>query len=283
MVDELKRNPSLLHLGGETRDMTIMFSDVRGFTSRSEKMTPAEVTTFINRFLTPMTRIVKAHRGYVDKYMGDAIMAFWSAPLVDAGHPANAARTALAMERELGKLNDVWADEARAANRSFEPVSIGIGVNTGSCSVGNFGSEEKLSYSVIGDDVNLASRLEGRSKVYGVTIVIGENLARRLPDWAVVELDRVRVKGKAQAVSVFTLLGDDRRELAEAITTHAAMLDAYRARRWDEAEGAIARLAADPRLPSLAALYALYRERIADHRASPPPDDWDGVETATEK
>ncbi|MBL8696933.1 MAG: adenylate/guanylate cyclase domain-containing protein [Alphaproteobacteria bacterium] len=283
LVAELKRNPSLLYLGGTVREMTILFSDVRGFTSRSEKMSPAEVTRFINRFLTPMTRIVMAHRGYVDKYMGDAIMAFWSAPLVDEDHARNAARTALEMEAELRTLNATWAAEAAAANEPFEPVAIGIGLNSGSCSVGNFGSDQKFSYSVIGDEVNLASRLEGRSKTYGVTIVLGENLARRLAGWALIELDRVRVKGKAQPVSVYTLLGEDGAPFAAPAARHAAMLESFRGARWDEAEAALAALATEPRLAPLAGLYALYRDRIAAYRAAPPPPDWDGVETATEK
>lgn len=283
LVAELKRNPALLYLGGTTREMTILFSDVRGFTTRSEKMTPEEVTRFINRFLTPMTRLVMAHKGYVDKYMGDAIMAFWSAPIPDDDHIANAARTAIEMERELVGLNATWAAEAAAVGQPYEPVAIGIGLNAGLCSVGNFGSDQKFSYSVIGDDVNLASRLEGRSKFYGVTIVIGENVARRLPGWALIELDRVRVKGKAQPVSVFTLLGDDGAAIAAAAERHGAMLQAYRRCAWDAAEALIAGLEAEPRLASLAHLYALYRERIAAYRAVPPPAEWDGVETATEK
>ncbi len=187
------------------------------------------------------------------------------------------------MTRELDRLNTVWASEAAAAGQSFDPVAIGIGLNCGQVSVGNFGANQHFSYSVIGDEVNLASRLEGRSKTYGVTLVIGENLAARLTGWALIELDLVRVKGKAKPVAVFTLLGEDARATEKLQTRHAQMLAHYRGREWDAADSACAELAAVPELASLRDLYALYRERIAAFRLAPPPVDWDGVETATEK
>ncbi len=283
LVEELARHPELLKLGGDARDMTIMFSDIRGFTARSEKLSAEALTRFINAFLTPMSALILERKGYIDKYMGDAIMAFWSAPLIDPDHVANAARSALAMASELERLNGVWGAEAAAAGESFEPVAIGIGLNCGQVSVGNFGANQHFSYSVIGDEVNLASRLEGRSKIYGVTIVLGENLAARLPGWAVLELDRVRVKGKAKPVAVFTLLGEEAGAIAELQARHAAMLDSYRGRDWDAAEAACVTLTDAPALAPLRGLYALYRERIAAHRAMPPPIDWDGVENATEK
>jgi adenylate cyclase len=283
LVEELARDPTMLKLGGDTRDMTIMFSDIRGFTSRSEKLSAAELTKFINGFLTPMTAQILQRRGYIDKYMGDAIMAFWGAPLADSEHHLNAARSALAMSAELERLNVLWAAEAAAQGVGFDPVAIGIGLNTGEVSVGNFGADQHFAYSVIGDEVNLASRLEGRSKNYGVTIVIGENLARRLDGWAVAELDRVRVKGKAKPVVVSTLLAEDGAALRPLLERHAAMLASYRARAWDDAQAAVAALESEAALQPLRALYALYRERIAAYRASPPPNDWDGVETATEK
>ena len=283
LVEELARNPALLKLGGDARDMTIMFSDIRGFTARSEKLSAEALTRFINAFLTPMSALILEHKGYIDKYMGDAIMAFWSAPLADPDHPVNAARAALAMVRELDRLNGAWAAEAAAAGESFEPVAIGIGLNCGQVSVGNFGANQHFSYSVIGDEVNLAARLEGRSKTYGVTLVLGENLAARLTGWALIELDRVRVKGKAKPVVVFTLLGEDARAIADLQARHVAMLASYRACDWDAAQAACDALAAAPMLAPLSGLYALYQERIADFRRTPPPVDWDGVETATEK
>jgi adenylate cyclase len=194
-----------------------------------------------------------------------------------------ARRSALAMSAELERLNVLWAAEAAAQGVGFDPVAIGIGLNTGEVSVGNFGADQHFAYSVIGDEVNLASRLEGRSKNYGVTIVIGENLARRLDGWAVAELDRVRVKGKAKPVVVSTLLAEDGAALRPLLERHAAMLASYRARAWDDAQAAVAALESEAALQPLRALYALYRERIAAYRASPPPNDWDGVETATEK
>jgi adenylate cyclase len=175
------------------------------------------------------------------------------------------------------------ARQAEAAGATHTDVHIGIGINSGNCCVGNLGSSQRFDYSAIGDDVNVASRLEGRSKNYGVTIVIGENLARRLEGWAVFELDRVRVKGKSKPVVVSTLLAEDAAPLRAALSRHEAMLAFYRARSWDEAEGVIAELERDPSLQPLGALYALYRERIAGFRRVPPPDDWDGVEIATEK
>ncbi len=283
LVEELARHPELLKLGGDTRDMTIMFSDIRGFTARSEKLTAEGLTNFINAFLTPMSALILEHKGYIDKYMGDAIMAFWSAPLPDPEHPVNAARSALAMMRELDRLNAAWASEAAAAGQSYDPVAIGIGLNCGQVSVGNFGADQHFSYSVIGDEVNLASRLEGRSKTYGVTLVLGENLAARLPGWALIELDRVRVKGKDKPVVVFTLLGEDARAFATLQARHMSMLASYRTLDWEAAESACDELAATPELASLRGLYELYRERIAAFRLTPPPVDWDGVETATEK
>jgi adenylate cyclase len=283
LVEELARDPTKLRLGGDTRDMTILFSDIRGFTSRSEKLSAAELARFINGFLTPMTALILERRGYIDKYMGDAIMAFWGAPLANDRHHLDAARSALAMVAELERLNERWAAEAAAQGTDFEPVAIGIGLNAGEVSVGNFGADQHFSYSVIGDEVNLASRLEGRSKSYGVTIVIGENLARRLEGWAVLELDRVRVKGKAKPVAVFTLLSEDGAELRDLTARHAAMLARYRAQDWDAAEEAVAGLEGEPAARPLLELYALYRARIAALRATPPPDGWDGVEVAVEK
>jgi adenylate cyclase len=283
LVEELARDPAKLRLGGDTRDMTILFSDIRGFTARSEKLSAAELARFINGFLTPMTAIILERRGYIDKYMGDAIMAFWGAPLENDRHGVDAARSALAMVAELERLNARWSAEAAAQGAPFEPVAIGIGLNSGEVSVGNFGADQHFSYSVIGDEVNLASRLEGRSKTYGVAIVVGENLARRLEGWAVAELDRVRVKGKARPVAVFTLLAEDEAPLRPLLALHATMLARYRARAWDEAERLLARLEGEPALRALLGVYDLYRGRIAALRAAPPPDDWDGVEIASEK
>lgn len=286
LVEVLARDPSRLRLGGEVRDMTVLFSDIRGFTTRSESMTAEELTRFLNAFLTPMTEIVLDHRGTVDKYMGDAIMAFWNAPLDDPDHAMHAAEAALAMIAALGRLNAGWQAEAAAAGRGFVAVAIGIGINSGPCCVGNMGSVQRFDYSVIGDDVNLASRLEGQCKTYGVPIVLGEKTRLRLGAQALLELDRVRVKGKAVAERIFTLVGDAAVAATPAFSAwreaHDGMLVAYRERNWSVAETLLARChgMADP---ACRGLYDLYARRIAAFRDAPPPEDWDGVARATEK
>jgi adenylate cyclase len=286
LVERLAKDPSQLKLGGETRDMTVLFCDIRDFTSISETMDAAALIRFINQFLTPMTNVITASNGTIDKYMGDAIMAFWNAPLDDPDHAPHAARAALQMLAELDRLNDMWAEEAKTQGKEPRRIAIGIGLNTGPCSVGNMGSDLRKSYSVIGDDVNLASRLEGQSKTYGVPIVIGENTRARLDGFAALELDLLRVKGKQRPVRVFALLGDEKvagevwfRAVSEAQT---AMLKSYRAADWSRASAllALCKRAAEGRLQTL---WALYEQRIEDLRKTPLPPDWDGVTVARQK
>jgi adenylate cyclase len=240
----------------------------------------------LNRFLTPMTEIILDSQGTIDKYMGDAIMAFWNAPLDDPDHAQHGCRTALAMIARLKELNVDWRAAAEAEGRRFFPINIGVGLNTGSCSVGNMGSEQRFDYSVIGDDVNLASRLEGQSKTYGVDIVIGENTRARVTEFAAIELDLLRVKGKLRPVRIYGLLGDNALAATPQFQAlakgHAEMLTAYRAQDWDAAE----RLAGECQAEAggrLDGLYALYRERIAAYRKDPPPPGWDGVTVALTK
>jgi adenylate cyclase len=274
-VEELARNPEKLVLGGEIRMMTIMFCDIRGFTSMSEGMTSHELGQLINEFLTPMTEIIMEHKGTIDKYIGDCIMAFWNAPLDDPDHAKNAVAAAQGMRRRLVELNDAWAAEGRRS------LHVGIGVNTGECSVGNFGSNQRFNYSLLGDPVNLSSRLEGLTKLYGVDLIIGEESAKRLDDPGLLELDLVAVKGKQQAVRIYTL-PPHRVEAQQYLARHAALLDAYRLRDW---QGAL-RLLEDPVLaaePEMAPVYGLFRERIAEMQVEPPPSDWDGVFVAHEK
>jgi adenylate cyclase len=287
MVEVLAAHPERLRLGGETRPMTLLFCDVRGFTTISEqfKANPQGLTRLINRFLTPMTDIIMARRGTIDKYMGDCIMAFWNAPLDDADHANHACESALAMVGALDDLNAALAEEARQENRPFHELAIGIGLNSGECVVGNMGSAQRFDYSVLGDAVNLASRLEGQSKTYGVAIVIGEATRAAAPSWAALELDLIAVKGKREAVRIFTLCGDAAlaqspafRELAEH---HGSMLERYRRQDWAAARADLAECRR--REPSLAKLYDLYDERIAHYLASPPGDEWDGVFVATTK
>jgi len=287
MVDQLAEHPEQLRLGGESRTMTIMFCDIRRFTRLSEQYDATTLTQILNRFLTPMTGIILETRGTIDKYMGDAIMAFWNAPLDDPEQAVHACQAAVRMAATLKTLNAQWRAEAEAAGRSFVPIRISIGVNTGRCLVGNLGSEQRFDYSVIGDDVNLASRLQGQSKqTYGVTILVGEATAAAAGDFALLEADLIKVKGKSRPVRVFALLGDPA-EAAEPWFTaiapaHARMIAAYRGRDWD---GAMAALEACERHRGdrLDALYELYRARIEQNRAADPGPDWDGVYVARSK
>jgi adenylate cyclase len=280
-VEELAAHPEKLVLGGESRTMTIMFCDIRGFTTLAEGMDARTLTKFMNSFLSPMTEIITEQKGTIDKYIGDCIMAFWNAPLDDLEHARNAVRAAQAMRRELADLNRGWEAEALAAGKSFQPVKIGIGINTGECVVGNFGSQEHFDYSLLGDPVNLASRLEGLGKVYGVDLVIGEETAARLDNPELVEIDLVAVKGKAQAGRVYTLPPEEIEE-AQFSDRHSALLKAYRRQDW----AAALRLLDDGLLTAarhLAPVYDLYRRRIAQFQIEAPPQNWDGVFTAEEK
>jgi adenylate cyclase len=287
VVERLARNPELLQLGGEQREITVMFTDVRGFTTISEQFDPHELTRFMNRFLTPMTDLILSHRGTIDKYMGDAIMAFWNAPLAVDGHAAQACDTALAMQAGLRALNVEWQAEARAAGRQHIQVNIGVGLNTGRASVGNFGSAQRFTYSCLGDEVNLASRLEGQCKTYGVGIIIGENTRTQVPAFAALELDRILVKGKTEPARLYALMGDATmaqssafRELAER---QEAFLDRYRAGGFVDAM----ELIEDCETVAAAAgwqqsYYEMMRARIGELIAIPPAD-WTGVYVAKEK
>jgi len=288
LVNSLAAHPERLQLGGETRALTVMFSDIRGFTSIAEtfKTNPQGLSRLINRgFLSPMTALIMARRGTIDKYMGDCVMAFWNAPLDDPPHADHACDSALAMQRELRRINAELADEASAEGRLFHPINIGVGINTGECVVGNMGSDERFAYTAMGDAVNLASRLEGQSKTYHLTIVIGEETRAAAPSWAALELDRIAVKGKQDAVRIFTLLGDAEMAQSPEFVGHAErhdrMLAAYRAQDWAAARAALAQCRGyDDRL---AGLYDLYDERIAFYCANPPGPEWDGVFVAETK
>lgn len=289
MVNRLAEDPSRLKMGGETREMTFLFSDVHGFTSIAErfKADPQGLTRLINQLLTPLTARILANRGTIDKYMGDCVMAFWNAPIDDAGHAVHACEAALDMLRALDELNRRRQAEAAAAGTAVEPLKVGIGINTGECVVGNMGSDQRFDYTVLGDAVNLASRLESQSRTYGVDIVVGDVTAERVAGrFALLQLDLIAVKGKAEAVRIYTIVGD--KEFAESDAfrrwhaAHDALIAAYRARQWDTAEARLAecRALADGRL---AEFYALYAERIAEFRQAPPETGWDGVYRAVNK
>ncbi|HEX5318114.1 MAG TPA: adenylate/guanylate cyclase domain-containing protein [Stellaceae bacterium] len=275
MVAELARHPEKLVLGGETKLLTIMFCDIRGFTTLSEGLKAEELGRLINNFLTPMTEIITNHKGTIDKYIGDCIMAFWNAPLDDPDHAKNAVLAAQEMRRRLGELNERWAAEG------LRTLHIGIGINTGECCVGNFGSDQRFDYSLLGDPVNLSSRLEGLTKQYGVDLIIGEDTAAMVGNPDFVELDLVAVKGKSRAVRIFTLPPHPT-QADQFMARHQALLTAYRHRDW---EGAL-RLLNDGPLAAeteLAPVYELFRQRIEHLKIEPPPGDWDGVFVAHEK
>jgi adenylate cyclase len=290
MVKQLAADPDRLRLGGETRTMSFLFCDVRGFTAISETFgkDPVGLTRLINRFLTPMTDIIMANGGTIDKYMGDCIMAFWNAPLDDPDHIDHARRSALAMIDALAALNRDLAAEAAKDGRSPITLAIGIGLNSGPCVVGNMGSEKRFDYSVLGDPVNVASRLEGQSKTYGLTILMGESMAKEADEYATLELDIIAVKGRTGGERVFGLMGDselgnsaDFQALREG---HSKMLAAYRAQDWATAQKLIGecRVAARPEW-RLETLFDLYEKRIDYFNDNPPPADWDGVFVAETK
>ena len=286
LVERLADDPSRLKLGGETRDMTLLFSDVRGFTTISEGLDAEELTRFLNSLFTPLSNIILDEQGTIDKFMGDAVMAFWNAPLDDSNHPSHACSAALRMMGEMAGLNERWRQEAEAKGRPFKPVQLGIGLNTGVCCVGNLGSETRFDYSVIGDNVNVASRLEGQSKTYDVGTVVGETTTARAPEFAFIELDLLKVKGKTEATRIFALLGDNALKQSQdfiALTArHGEFLARFRAKDWDAAE-ALSRECEALNSSRLDRLYALYRERIAFFRTNPPPPQWDGTAEALSK
>jgi adenylate cyclase len=286
LVERLADDPSRLKLGGETRDMTLLFSDVRGFTAISEGLDAEELTAFLNSLFTPLSKIILEERGTIDKFMGDAVMAFWNAPLDDSEHAKHACQAALRIMKEMPGLNEHWRNEAALKGRSFNPVKIGIGLNTGVCCVGNLGSETRFDYSVIGDNVNVASRLEGQSKTYDVATIVGESTTARVPDFAFLELDLLKVKGKTEATRIFALLGDDAlketRGFIDLTACHGEFLRTYRAGDWDAADR-LRRECDRMNGSGLHRLYALYRERIAFFKQNPPPPDWDGSTEALSK
>lgn len=271
VVGELSEHPDQVSMEGDSREMTILFSDVRSFTTISEGLESKELSLLMNEFLTPLSRVVYKHRGTIDKYMGDCIMAFWGAPLPDAQHAQHAILAGLEMQKTLEALQPHFKE------KGWPPIRIGVGLNTGRVSVGNMGSEVRVAYTVMGDAVNLASRLEGITKEYGAGIVVGENTKEAAPDFVYRELDWVRVKGKDKPVAIFEplgLVGQVEDNLLEEVRMFAQVLRAYRSQDWDQAELQLHEL--QKRSPQ-AKLYQVYLERIAYFRSNPLASDWDGV------
>jgi adenylate cyclase len=290
LVEQLARSPERLVLGGEERRMTILFSDVRGFTTISEhyKDNPQGLTHLMNRFLTPLTNAIIERKGTIDKYIGDAIMAFWNAPVDDAEHEANACEAALEMLERAEALNVELKREAGANGGVYMPLRVGIGLNTGPCVVGNMGSDFRFNYSVLGDTVNVASRLEARTKDYRLAMVIGSRTAEGARGkFTTMEIDLIQVKGKKQPEAVFTVLGraeiDDDSRCKELIELNAQMLSSYRTQQWDAATALIERCRKLAGSFGADGLYDMYLERIEAYRHDPPPPDWNGVYEAETK
>ena len=276
MVQRLVENPQSLVLGGENRELTILFCDIRSFTSISETMEATELTVFLNNFLTPMTDVLMQNGATIDKYMGDAIMAFWNAPLDIPDHRRRACESVIAMQDALVRLNEALE----------RPVRIGIGLNTGICCVGNLGSRQRFDYSAIGDSVNVASRIEGLTKFYGLSNLVADSTAREVEGLAMLEIDRVTVVGRDEATAIHTILGSREMAGSDAFLSlrrqHDAFLAHYRAMRFGEAADCLDRLEAEA--PAhLRKTYAEYRGRVNDYLVAPPPSGWDGSYRAEHK
>ncbi len=270
LVDEIDASGEDISLEGESREMSVLFSDVRGFTAISEGLDPTELTQMMNEFLTPVTGAIQNHRGTIDKYMGDAVMAFWGAPLTDTEHARHALRAAFEMLSVVRQLDSSFRD------KGWPPIRVGVGIASGAMSVGNMGSEFRIAYTVMGDTVNLGARLESLTKQYGVDIIVSDRSAALVPEYTFRELDLVRVKGKQQPVAIFEPLGraDDVSTQARAqLAGYTSALAAYRARQWDAASSAFETL----KQQSDDVLYNMYLDRIDNFRRSPPPASWDGV------
>lgn len=271
LVEEMGRNPAEFDMSSDSREMSVLFADVRGFTSIAETLPPAELSRLMNQFLTPMTRVIHRHRGTIDKYMGDAIMAFWGAPLEDSAHARHAVLSAIEMQGALQELVPEFA------SRGWPPIRIGIGINTGMMSVGNMGSEFRMAYTVMGDSVNLAARLQNLTKTYGVAVAVGEATREAMPDFSFMELDRVRVRGKDHPVAIYEPLGPSEgldEETRTMLRRHKAALGHYRAGDWSQAEREFNELR---QVYPDRKIFAVYAQRLAHHRANPPGPAWDGV------
>jgi adenylate cyclase len=265
VVARLSRDPSRLVLGGEIREITILFSDMRSFTSLSETMDAQELTQFMNDYLTPMSDLVLAHGGTIDKYIGDAIMAFWNAPLDDPDHARNAVKSAQAMQVALEGLNETWQAAAHASGKTFPIVSTGIGLHLGPCCVGNLGSSRRFDYSAIGDPVNAASRLEGLTKGLGLNLLVSDSVRSKAPEMAWLDVGSFKLKGKNAELRVWTILGDEEVRASEAFrqfeARQNAFLAAYAAGDLSAAEAVALKLETFAGL-DFRKLHAFYRSQI---------------------
>ena len=270
LVEKMAENPGAFNMAPVERELTVLFADVRDFTSISERLSPPVLAELINAYLTAMSEVIRdCHHGTLDKYIGDAVMAFWGAPLADAEHAQDAVLAALRMQHELKGLNQEFVA------KGWPALKIGVGLNTGLMRVGDMGSKIRRAYTVMGDAVNLGSRLEGLTKIYGVDILIGENTRKQLHDWTCREVDEVRVKGKDQQIAIYEPIGrthDVSDALRQELWQWDQALAAYRSQRWEQAQAWLSELrGAHP----ASGLYALYVKRIEEFQIDPPPLDWD--------
>jgi len=271
LVDEMVKDAASYSMKATSKELTVMFCDMRGFTKMSEQMEPTKLQELLNFVFSRLTDLIRANKGTIDKYMGDCVMAFWGAPVDIPNHAHMAVKTAVEMAGAVRKINE----EHRA--QGIPEIGIGIGLNTGTMCVGDMGSDVRRAYTVIGDSVNLGSRLEGLSKIYGVDIVVSESTRKLAPDFAWQELDRVRVKGKEQAVAIFWPVAPaNRLEKAslDELKTWAAFLKAYRAQDWEQCDVLMLNL---QRMNAKKYLYELYSERVASMRLLPFDPGWDGA------
>ena len=271
LVDEMVKDPDSYSMKATTKELTVMFCDMRGFTHMSETMEPTQLQALLNSVFSRLTDHIRSNRGTIDKYMGDCVMAFWGAPVDTPDHASLAVKTAFDMVNAIRVLNE----EHRV--KGLPEIGIGIGLNTGTMCVGDMGSDIRRSYTVVGDSVNLGSRLEGLSKTYGVDIVVSESTRKQAHDFAWQELDKVRVKGKDQAVTIFWPLADlshiDTEKAAELKLWELA-LKAYRAQDWDQCDVQLLNL---QRLNAKKYLYHLYSERVGSMKLLPFDPEWDGT------
>jgi adenylate cyclase len=271
VVEEMAKHPESVSMDGESREMTILFSDVRGFTTISESLDPKQLSLLMNEFLTPLSRVIYKYRGTIDKYMGDCIMAFWGAPLQDKDHPRNAILAGMEMQATLRAL------QPHFKKHGWPEIHVGVGINSGRVIVGNMGSEVRVAYTVMGDEVNLASRLEGLTKPYGVGIIVGENTRALAKDFLYRELDHVRVVGKDKPVAIYepvSLASEASKALHDEVRLFHEVRRLYRKQEWDQAELQLMNL---QRMSPDTALYGIYTKRVINFRKNPPKADWDGV------
>jgi adenylate cyclase len=270
--------------------MTILFSDVRGSTAIAEtfRNDPKGLTSLMNRFLTPLTNTILARKGTIDKYIGDAIMAFWNAPLDDNLHALHACESALEMLDRVDSLNREREREALEGGAAFIPIKMGIGINTGLSLVGNMGSDLRFQYTVMGDSVNLASRLEGQTATHGVPVIIGSKTAESVADqFALLQVDAILVKGKSEPEIIYTVVG--RADVAATTEFRTlkdywdTLLRRYRARDWTAVDELVERCRPLCGKFNLGGLVRVYEERVEQFKLAPPPDDWDGIFVAQTK